>query len=155
MICKNCGKTIENESATFCTGCGASLSGGAINSSPKYSKPATTGNGVKFLPSFIIGLIGSIFGMMGGLCVTMCTSLYDSGVSAFLLIFGGSVVGLVGACKCLSDAKKGSIIELIGAIMIIICAFGITGADPATIIGLVFLLVSGIMGLAYSMFSSK
>lgn len=87
--------------------------------------------------------------------MTMCSSLYSSGTSAFVLILGGSIVGLIGACKCLKNAKQGSILEIIGAIMIIICAYGITGSDFSTIIGMVLLLISGIIGLIYSLLKTK
>lgn len=138
MICEKCGKDITNQNARFCPNCGERLQ-------------QKTG----FLPSFILGLIGSIFGASGGLCMTMCSSLYSSGMSAFILILGGSIVGLVGACKCLKDVKIGSILELIAAIMIIICAYGITGSDFSTIIGMLLLLIGGIIGLIYSFVKIK
>lgn len=137
MKCKNCGVELTNTNAELCPNC--------INKA----------GGIKFIPSFILGLIGSLFGISGGFCMTMCTSLYSSGMSAFLLIFGGSIVGLVGACKCLKDAKKGSILEIIGAIMIIICAYGITGSDISTLFGMLLLLIGGIIGLIYSISKTK
>ena len=141
MKCKNCGTELTGTNAELCPNC--------------INKANGNNGGIKFLPSFILGLIGSLFGISGGFCMTMCTSLYSSGMSAFLLIFGGSIVGLVGACKCLKDVKKGSILELIGAIMIIICAYGITGADISTVFGMLLLLIGGIIGLIYSVFKTK
>ena len=87
--------------------------------------------------------------------MTMCTSLYSSGVAPFILILGGSVLGLVGACKCLKNARKGSLMQLIAAVMIIICAYGITGADISTIIAMVLFVISGVIGMIYSIKQSK
>lgn len=141
MRCKNCGTELVGTNTELCPNC---INNANVNN-----------GGIKFIPSFILGLIGSFFGISGGFCMTMCTSLYSSGMSAFLLIFGGSIVGLVGACKCLKDAKKGSILELIGAIMIIICAYGITGSDISTVFGMLLLLIGGIIGLIYSISKTK
>ncbi len=87
--------------------------------------------------------------------MTMCTSLYSSGMSTFILIFGGSIVGLIGACKCLSNVKVGSILQLIAAIMIIICAYGITGSDISTIVAMLLFLTSGVIGLVYGIIKNK
>ena len=103
------------------------------------------------LPAFIIGLIGSIMGMFGGLCMSMC-DVATGGNAPFLLIFGGSVVGLIGACLCMSKAKIGSILELIGSVMIIICAYGITGAEFMSVFAMVLLLVGGLIGVVDSFF---
>ncbi len=135
--CKSCGN-ILSDCDTFCPRCG----------NPVY--PVKKDDAGKFLPSFILGLIASIFGMGGGLCVTMIDSFGGSGVAPFLLIFGGSIVGLVGACKCLTDVKKGSILELIAALLIIICAFGITGGDIGTVLALLLFAVGGAVGFIHS-----
>ena len=141
MYCEKCGMEIHN-SEGICLNC----EGG------KKVK-----NGVKFLPSFILGLIGSLFGISGGLCVTMCTSIFSSsyGLSALVLILGGSIVGLIGACKCLTNAKLGSLIEIVAAIMIIICAYGITGSDMSTVVAIIMFLTGGIVGLLYSIAKEK
>lgn len=102
------------------------------------------------LPSFIIGLVASLFGIMGGLCTTMCDSLVSNGVAPFLLIVGGSVVGLVGACLCMSKAKIGSILQLVAAVLIIICAYGISGAEFMTIFAMILFIVSGIIGIIFA-----
>ena len=69
---------------------------------------------------------------------------------AFFLIFGGSIVGLIGACRCLKKATSGSILELVAAVMLIICAYGASGSDFMTVIALLLLLVGGIVGLIFS-----
>ncbi len=102
------------------------------------------------LPSFIIGLVASVFGIMGGLCTTMCDSLISNGVAPFVLIVGGSIVGLVGACLCLNKAKIGSILQLVAGILIIICAYGISGAEFMTIFAMILFLVSGIIGVIFA-----
>ncbi len=152
MYCKNCGSFVA-DNIEICPQCGFR------QQAPQQAPQPTayqTANPQKpdrrFLPSFILGLMAAIFGIPGGLCVTMCTSFgADGGVAAFILIFGGSIVGLIGACKCLSDAKVGSIIQLVAAAMIIICAFGITGGEIGTVLALVLFLVSGLIGLVYSL----
>lgn len=107
------------------------------------------------LPSFIIGLVASLFGIMGGLCTTMCDSLVHSGVAPFILIVGGSVVGLVGACLCLNKAKIGSILQFVAAILIIICAYGISGAEFMTIFAIILYIVSGIIGVVFAFVVNK
>lgn len=111
----------------------------------------------KFLPSFILGLIGSIFGILGGFCTTLCTSFSSSsrGNMAFILIIGGSIVGLIGACQCLKNVRRGSILQLIAALMIIICAYGISGADFQTVLAMLLLLFGGAIGLIRSFIVKK
>jgi len=92
MYCKNCGAQINNVDG-ICPECSAN------------NKEKSGG----FMPSFILGLIGAIFGLGGGMCMTMCSSFYSSGNAAFILIFGGSIVGLIGACKCLKNVKSDGI----------------------------------------------
>ena len=138
MICKKCGKILE-DSTQFCDNCGTSTT----------SSAKTKNETIKCLPSFILGLIGSILGMFGGLCTTMCDVL-GGGNAPFLFIFGGSVIGLIGACMCLSKARLGSVLELIGSLMIIYCAFFKTGSGIMTVFGLVLLLAGGLIGVVYS-----
>lgn len=140
MRCKNCGYEI-NDGEKVCKNCGNKIQ----QSETIHNQKETT----RFLPSFILGLVASLFGISGGLCTTMCNSLYSSGISPLLLIFGGSIVGLIGACKCLSNVKIGSIIELIAAVMMIICLYGITGGDVASVVSMLLFLVSGIIGIIY------
>lgn len=109
----------------------------------------------KFLPSFILGLIGSIFGIFGGFCTTLCTSLSSKGNAAFILIIGGSIVGLIGACQCLKKVRLGSILQLIAALMIIICAYGITGSDLQTVLAMLLFLFGGAIGLIRSFIVKK
>lgn len=145
MYCKKCGKEIP-DGVTICPNCGNE------ETSAPEKKPVPEG---RFLPSFILGLIAAVFGISGGFCMTMCSSFYSSGFEAFFLIFGGSIVGLIGACKCLSKAMTGSILQLVGAVMITICAYGITGSGFSTIFALVLFYASGIIGLIYSLVKLK
>lgn len=151
MKCSNCGAELKS-GEKYCTNCGAES-----KREEQYCSELTEKNTkkIRFLPSFIVGLIGSIFGIFGGMCMTMCSSFYSSSAKAFIFILGGSIVGMVGACECLKDTKKGSILELIGAVMIIICAYGITGAEFQTILALVLLLISGTMGLLYTFYKNR
>lgn len=108
MYCKKCGTELRNEDNGICPNC--------HNQTIDKDK-------LKFLPSFILGLIASLFGISGGFCMSVCSSLYSSGISAFVLILGGSVLGLVGACQCLKNVRLGSVLQLIAAVMITICAY--------------------------------
>lgn len=142
MKCRKCG-TLIPEGSIICPNCG--------------EKAEFNGNSkkIKFLPSFILGLIASLFGISGGICMTMCTSLYSSGWATFILILGGSIVGLIGACKCLSNAIVGSVLQLIAAVMIIICAYGITGSEMSTVVAMLLFLISGGIGLIYGIIKSR
>lgn len=140
MHCKNCGTEIKDGDQRICPNCHQQL----------MNKIAQ-----RFLPSFILGLIGSLFGIAGGFCMTMCSSLYSSGVSAFVLIFGGSVVGLIGACQCLKNVKIGAILEIIAAIMITICAYGPIGGDLATVLAMILFYISGIVGIIYYIYKIR
>lgn len=123
---------------------------GGYGPGPGYQNNAPD-PGQRSLPAFIVGLLGSIMGMLGGICTSMC-DLKTGGNASFILIFGGAVVGLIGACMCLNKAKTGSVLELIGAVMMIICAYGITGADIMSIFGFVLLLTGGIIGAVQAYF---
>ena len=163
MFCHKCGNEMgDNEK--YCSKCGAEnkeYDGGreqngrsapSIEAENDYNmqhKLHRTGSEERCLPAFILGLIGSIMGIFGGFCVTMCASMamVNMGGAAFIFIFGVSVVGMIGACQCLKNVKRGSILQLIGAVMIIICAYGITGADLMSVLAFLLLLIGGIIGL--------
>lgn len=141
-ICKNCGNQI-NDGETFCPKCG--------NAIPVHKQNEK----VKFLPSFILGLIASIFGIGGGFCTSMCTSLVRMGGAPLILIFGGSIIGLIGACQCLNNVKIGSVVELIAAVMMIICLYFITGGDMMSIMSMLLFLIGGVIGLIYAFLIKK
>lgn len=146
MFCSNCGYEME-ENDRFCANCGAENMM-HVNREEQLGNSKTQSED-RCLAAFIIGLIGSIMGIFGGFCTTMCASLamVESGFFALILIFGGSIVGMVGACQCLKNVKRGSILQLIGAALIIICAYGITGAEFMSILAFLLLLAGGIVGL--------
>lgn len=177
MFCSQCGSKMD-DNAKFCPVCGKQVirpgknydrngQNSRSDSNMHYEDTGSQNNNAilrdengktdikqeqhRCLPAFIIGLIGSIMGLFGGLCMSMC-DLATGGIAPFLLIFGGSVVGLIGACLCMSKAKTGSILELIGSVMIIICAFGITGAEFMSVFAMVLLLVGGLVGVVDSFF---
>ena len=105
---------------------------------------------IKCLPSFILGLMAAIFGIFGGLCMTMCASIYGRGEEAFIFIFGGSIIGLIGACLCLSKARIGAIAQAIGTCMILYAAYGVTGGDFMTIISFILFIVSTIINVVFA-----
>ncbi len=102
----------------------------------------------KCLASFIIGLIGSILGMLGGLCTTMCSCGFGSD-SAFYMIFGGGVLGMIGTTLCLRKAKLGSLLQITAAVLIIIRAYN-GGAELMSVFAWIFLLVAGVIGAIYT-----
>ena len=141
MFCKHCGNVIEDD-ATICPNCNSAVS-------ENQTKKKETTHETRCLPSFILGLIGSIFGLFGGICTTMC-SVGNSGNSAFIFIFGGSLLGLIGACKCLNNVKIGAILETASACLIIFRAFSNFGADFMTVIAILLLLSGGLIGLFHA-----
>lgn len=145
MKCTKCGKENDN-SSTFCGSCGSSLFSDTQNNTPKSTSDD------RCLPSFILGLIGSIFGILGGICTTMCSAFDSNG--AFIMIVGGSTIGLIGACQCLKRAKIGSVLELVGVVMIIMRAFT-AGAEFITVIGMIFLALAALIGLGHTFLSKR
>lgn len=156
MFCPNCGNEIKEEDV-FCQYCGSKNPNYNLNASQRegetdYTNFQKQNDSViesetsRCLPAFIVGLIGSILGIFGGLCVSMCDTR-TGGNAPFVLIFGGSVIGMVGACQCLKRVKRGAVLQLIAAVMIIICAYGITGADLMSVFAFVLLLAGGIIGI--------
>lgn len=165
MYCKNCGKEIT-EHTKYCDNCGCSTDAKSNNLNTEHKQTDISEEKVrnKCLPAFILGLIASIFGMLGGLCMTMCTgaiegissSLYPSNslanlasTFAFIFIFCGSIVGLIGACLCLNKVLKGSILQIVAALMIIIYAYGMAGAEFMTILSMLLFLAGGIIGIVF------
>lgn len=137
-FCSKCGK--ENvDNAVVCQGCGA-----------QFDVTQNKTNGVKCVPAFVLGLIGAIFGLFGGMCVSACYSFGGAEGEPLFFMVGGSIIGLIGACMCFSKAKIGSLLEVVGAVMIGYCAFTITGSDIASLIGMLLLGVGGIVGLTMS-----
>lgn len=159
--CQKCGAVTNGEN--FCQSCGAQLNASSQPQAPQagypqyqppaYASPPANANPSAQAPAgrsvaaFVVGLIGSIFGIFGGLCVAACYSGTGNDTVALLFLIGGSLLGLFGACTCMKKATNGGMMQLAGALLIAICAFGITGADFATLIGMFLLAVGGIVGL--------
>ena len=142
-FCVHCGKELASD-ASFCMNCGNVVSDQTAAGPSGTNKNAAN---QRCLPAFVVGLIGSIFGLFGGMCVSACYSLSgNDGVPMFFLV-GGSLIGLIGSCMCFSKARLGAILQLVAAGMIAICAFGITGADVTTLMGMLLLGVGGVVGL--------
>lgn len=165
MYCKNCGKEIP-EHSKYCDKCGCSTDTqlNNLNTEHKQTDISEEKAKNKCLPAFILGLIASIFGMLGGYCMTICTGACAGAVSsfgpisssassastfAFIFIFCGSIVGLIGACLCLNKVLTGSILQIVAALMIIIYAYGMVGAEFMTILSMLLFLAGGIIGIVY------
>ena len=136
--CVKCGKELMDE-AVVCQECGATIE----------RKPAKT-KGNMCMPAFILGLIGAIFGLFGGICVSACYGFGGNDGAPMFFMIGGSLIGLIGSCMCFNKAKTGSILEIISAVMIAYCAFTITGADITSLVGMLLLAVGGVVGLVMS-----
>ncbi len=145
MNCNQCNHPLAQTDRS-CPSCGAPVP--FVNVPVKKSVDRS-------LASFILGILASLLGIFGGLCVTMCNSLVSSGVAPFLMIFGGSVLGLCGACLCLYKARIGAIIQLGSCLLIGICVFAISGGEFLTLFSMILFLVSGIVGLVESILKSK
>ncbi len=155
-FCTQCGEVV-NENESFCAMCGTPILHASHSQAPQKEVSATvsslTNNPVigyfltpkKSLPAFIVGLIGSVLGMFGGICTTMC-SCGSASNSAFLLIFVGAVIALLGSCMCLNKARIGSLCQVVGTLMIIIRAYS-GGAEFFTIFSFVFLIVASLIAI--------
>lgn len=126
--CKNCNNSVA-DNAVVCPTCGCKLDVANRN-----------------VAAFVLGLIGSIFGLIGGLCVSACYSFIGSETTPMIMMVGGSILGLIGCCMCFSKAKIGSLLELAGAVLIAICAFAITGAGIMSLVSIALLGIGGIVG---------
>lgn len=80
----------------------------------------------KNVAPFVLGLIGGILGVIGGLCWAVCAELADAitqetnyAIYAWVFGVGGGVVGIVGASLGLNNGKKGGILMLLSAALIV------------------------------------
>ncbi len=161
MRCIRCGAEAGDGDA-ICKNCGAPLgtpngAAGNINSQGRIYQNGTGGKGSGQESRNNAGGNSPESGYQnygGGLCTSMC-DFRTGGNASFVLIFGGAVVGLIGSCMCLNKARTGSVLQLVGALMMIICAYGITGAEFMSIFGLILLLTGGIIGIVQSYFIKK
>ena len=133
-------------------------------SAPVYLNPTTTWQkivnfmweDIRCLPAFIIGIVGSLFGMMGGICMTMC-SIFDSN-AAFFMLFGGSLISMLGTCFCFKKTRVGSPLLTIGTLMVIIRAYS-EGGEFMTVFGIVLMvtatLISAVFCIPFKKFFQK
>lgn len=141
MFCEKCGAEISSNDK-FCPGCGSPVQ--VVSVAPPQEE------NMRCLPAFILGLGGSIFGMFGGICTTMCSMSSRAGNSAFFMIFVGAIIGLIGACMCLKKPRTGSLLEALSAILMIIRAYSGSGATFSVVIGILFMLAGAIIGIIYA-----
>lgn len=73
-FCRNCGQQID-QNAAFCKNCGQPIRDVRYKAAGKRKE-------ICCLPSFILGIIGSTFGLLGGICTTMC-SVFNSNSAFF------------------------------------------------------------------------
>lgn len=103
-----------------------------------------------YIPAFVLGLIGSIFGLLGGICVSACYSFGGNDAVPMIMLIGGSLIGMLGACIGFKFARSGAILEITGTLLMAICAFTITGADIMTLLAIAMMGISGIIALIMS-----
>lgn len=145
LICSSCGAPIQ-EGEVLCWECGkyVSLDKKMGSFGLWWWRPS------RCLPAFILGLIASILGIFGGLCTTMCSSFYGRGEEALFFIFGGSIVGLIGACVCIGKHPRARVgaFEMMGAALMQIFAmyFLGTGGTLDAIFSMVLFIAAAVVG---------
>lgn len=136
-FCVSCG-TENDDNATFCIKCGYNFDGKSETSTKEI-----TANETSRTLELVLGIIGAIFGLLGGVFAIMLSHLEEAeifalGISALL----ASIVGIVGSVYVKNNAKTGGIILIISAIwlLISISAYGILGFILLGIAGLIALI---------------
>lgn len=136
-FCVSCG-TENDDNATFCIKCGYNFDGKSETSTKEI-----TANETSRTLELVLGIIGAIFGLLGGVFAIMLSSfggteIFALGMSALL----ASIVGIVGSVYVKNNAKTGGIILIISAIwlLISISAYGILGFILLGIAGLIALI---------------
>ena len=162
MFCNMCGNRMQ-PMKSFCPKCGMEIQPGQMfcpycstqvantnsmgnMSQPTVEKKKTTG----YIPAFILGLIGSVFGILGGICVSACYSFTGNDTAPMVMIIGGSLIGMVGACIGFNFPLPGAVLEIAGTLLMSSCVFTITGADIMTLLAIALLGISGIIALIMS-----
>lgn len=164
-FCASCGTKVRQNNS-FCPKCGMQLQPGQnfcshCNGQTDYSVNSNfaenTTQSVRakkkskgYTPAFVLGLIGSIFGLFGGICTTACYGFGGNDTVPMIMLIGGSLIGMIGACIGFKIAKAGAVLEITGTLLMAICAFTITGADIMTIVAIAMMGISGIIALIMS-----
>ena len=109
-FCVSCG-TENDDNATFCIKCGYNFDGKSETSTKEI-----TANETSRTLELVLGIIGAIFGLLGGVFAIMLSSfggteIFALGISALL----ASIVGIVGSVYVKNNAKTGGIILIISA----------------------------------------
>lgn len=102
------------------------------------------------LVPLILGIIGGVFGIIGGSCTTFCAGVADAvGVGGYLvwgiLSLVAAIVGLVGGCVA-RKTGTGSLLMVIAAIVDIVCMIFL-GLVWTILVSLILFLIGGIIGL--------
>lgn len=136
-FCVSCGTENEDD-AIFCTKCGYNF-----NEESKTPNKQTTATETSRTIELVLGIIGGIFGLLGGVFAIIVSTVGGSeilvlGISAIL----ASIVGIIGSVYVKNNAKTGGIILIVSAIwlLISISACGILGAVLLGISGLLALI---------------
>lgn len=114
-------------------------------------------NGMK-IAALVVGLVGGIFCLIGGMCLTACAEAlalipgeFDYSIFGYLLGIGGAIVGIVGAALALKNGKIAGILMLIGFAMsvglIIIFIVAYEAFSSMNLVSAIILLVAAILAL--------
>lgn len=113
----------------------------------------------KSVPGGVLGIIGTVFGFIGGLGLVACAACFDAVSSAlagatanltvFAIIFGfgGAILGLIGAIFDFSKPVVGGILQLAAFVFSLLVCILITW-NWASIIAFILFLIGGILSFA-------
>lgn len=99
----------------------------------------------------VLGIIGGVFAIIGGACVTVCADVATAvtgsaifSIMAYLSLAAG-IAGLIGGCISRKNGF-GSVLMLIAAAVEIVCTVFL-GFIWSIVVGLVLFTIGGIIGL--------
>lgn len=106
----------------------------------------------KSIPGAVLGIIGSVFAIIGGLGLALCAEVVAKATggavnytwAAYVLGLGSGIVGLIGAILDFNKPVIGGVLQLIAVVMgIVVCV--LMYWQWAMIVAFILLAVGGIL----------